>query len=32
MVTNNKKHFPIKPRVVTPTEMLSLLIEAGVIS
>ena len=32
MVTNNKKHFPIKPQVVTPTEMLSLLIEAGVIS
>jgi predicted nucleic acid-binding protein len=32
MVTNNKKHFLIKPQVVTPTEMLSLLIEAGVIS
>ena len=32
MVTNNKKHFPIEPRIVTPTEILSLLIEAGVIS
>ena len=32
MVTNNKKHFPLKPRVVTPTEMLSLLIESGIIS
>jgi predicted nucleic acid-binding protein len=32
MVTNNKKHFPLKPRVVTPTEMLSLLIKAGIIS
>ena len=32
MVTNNKKHFPLKPRVVTPTEILFLLTEAGVIS
>ena len=31
MVTNNKKHFPLKPRVVTPTEMLYLLIESGII-
>lgn len=32
MVTNNKKHFPLKPRVVTPTEMISLLLKAGIIS
>ncbi len=31
MVTNNKKHFPLKPRVVTPTEMLYLLIELGIL-
>ena len=31
MVTNNKKHFPQEPRVVTPTEMLLLLEEAGII-
>jgi len=31
MVTNNKKHFPREPRVVTPTEMISLLTEAGII-
>ena len=31
MVTNNKKHFPQKPRVVTPSEMLFLLTEAGII-
>jgi predicted nucleic acid-binding protein len=30
MVTNNKKHFPLKPRVVTPTEMISLLLKAGI--
>ena len=28
MVTNNKRHFPQKPRVVTPTEMLLLLSES----
>ncbi len=32
MVTNNKKHFPQKPMVVTPTEMIRLLTEAGIIS
>ena len=32
MVTNNKKHFPQKPRVVTPTEMILLLKETGVIN
>ena len=31
MVTNNKKHFPQKPMVVTPTEMIMLLTEAGII-
>ena len=31
MVTNNKKHFPKKPRVVTPTEMITILKESGVI-
>lgn len=31
MVTNNKKHFPLEPRVVTPTEMILLLTEAGII-
>ena len=30
MVTNNKKHFPQKPIVVTPSEMLVLLTEAGI--
>ena len=32
MVTNNKKHFPQKPRVVTPTEMILLLKETGMIN
>ena len=31
MVTNNKKHFPAKPQVVTPTEMIVLLMTAGII-
>ncbi|MBP5397274.1 MAG: PIN domain-containing protein [Bacteroidales bacterium] len=31
MVTNNKKHFPQKPRVVNPSEMLIILSEAGII-
>lgn len=31
MVTNNKRHFPQKPRVVTPSEMLLLLKTNGVI-
>lgn len=31
MVTNNKKHFPKKPRVVTPSEMLILLMDSGII-
>ena len=31
MVTNNKKHFPSKPRVVTPSEILIILSEKGVI-
>lgn len=30
MVTNNKKHFPSKPHVVTPSEMLIILGEMGV--
>ena len=30
MVTNNKKHFPQKPIVVTTSEMLVLLTEAGI--
>lgn len=32
MVTNNKKHFPQKPRVVTPSEILAILTESGVIA
>lgn len=31
MVTNNKKHFPSKPQVVTPSEVLIILSEKGVI-
>ena len=31
MVTNNKKHFPETPIVVTPSEFLVLLAERGVI-
>ena len=31
MVTNNKKHFPQKPLVVKPSEMLLLLKEAGLL-
>ena len=31
MVTNNKQHFPQKPRVVTPSEILIILTESGVI-
>lgn len=31
MVTNNKKHFPEKPIVVTPSEFLILLEERGII-
>jgi hypothetical protein len=31
MVTNNKKHFPKKPKVVTPSEMLILLTNSGII-
>ena len=31
LVTNNKKHFPQKPLVVTPSEMLLLLPATGVI-
>ena len=31
MVTNNKKHFPQKPKVVTPSEILILLTESGII-
>ena len=31
MVTNNKKHFPVKPHVVTPSEILIILGEIGVI-
>ena len=31
MVTNNKKHFPQKPMVVTPSEMLFILTETGII-
>ena len=31
MVTNNKKHFPAKPKVVTPSEIILLLKEAGMI-
>ena len=32
LVTNNKKHFPDKVTVVTPSEMLVLLSNAGVIA
>lgn len=32
MVTNNKKHFPQTPRVVTPSEMILILTEAGIIA
>ena len=31
MVTNNKKHFPQTPHVVTPTAMLAILTDAGII-
>ena len=31
MVTNNKRHFPSEPRVVTPSEILIILSEKGVI-
>ena len=31
MVTNNKKHFPQTPQVVTPSELLILLSNKGVI-
>ena len=31
MVTNNKKHFPNKPQVVTPSEILIILNEMGII-
>ena len=31
MVTGNKRHFPNKPIVVTPTEMIAILEEAGII-
>ena len=31
MVTNNKKHFPNKHRVVTPSEILIILSEMGII-
>ena len=30
MVTNNKKHFPEKPIVVTPSEFLILIAEQGI--
>lgn len=30
MVTNNRKHFPQKPCVVTPTEMLAILAKDGI--
>lgn len=29
MVTNNKKHFPQKPKVVTPTEIIRILSDSG---
>lgn len=32
MVTNNKRHFPQTPKVVTPSEMIIILRESGVIS
>lgn len=31
LVTNNKRHFPQKPRVVTPSEILIILKESGII-
>ena len=31
MVTGNKRHFPNKPIVVTPSEMVTILDEAGII-
>lgn len=31
MVTNNRRHFPGTPRVVTPSEMLLILLSTGVI-
>lgn len=31
MVTNNKKHFPQKPKVVTPSEILVILTNIGMI-
>lgn len=31
MMTGNKRHFPNKPIVVTPTEMIAILEEAGII-
>ena len=31
MVTNNKKHFPQKPQVVTPSEILLILAAKGII-
>ena len=30
MVTNNRKHFPQVPRVVSPTEMLAILAKDGI--
>lgn len=30
MVTNNRKHFPQKPQVVTPSEMLAILAKDGI--
>ena len=32
MVTNNKKHFPQKPRVVTPSEILIILKDSGILN
>ena len=32
MVTNNKKHFPQDPKVVTPSEMLVILTESGILT
>ena len=31
LVTGNKKHFPNKPIVVTPAEMLEILKEQGLL-
>ena len=31
MVTNNKKHFPQQPKVVTPSEILLILTAKGII-